>query len=237
MPRFPVSGGFVSSTIARPEIDARSSRSRRKAAKASEGVSEARVRNPDLTQQNLLEAARTVFGEHGYARSTIDAIASQAGVSKGAFYNHFDSKEEIFITILELRGEANRSRFLDACRAWPDPAERALSVIETIVGFVKEDSSGSNLTIEFLAHATRNPEIGVRLARLDLEWRAVISALLRGNDAESSIDFDAVALCLVALLDGLILQARVDPGLFDADVIRDRIGPLVRAWFPPGAAS
>jgi AcrR family transcriptional regulator len=48
----------------------------------------------------ILTAARAVFGREGYSRSSIDAIAGEAGVSTRTIYNHFPSKEELFNVVL-----------------------------------------------------------------------------------------------------------------------------------------
>lgn len=48
----------------------------------------------------IVEAAKIVFIEKGYAASSMDAIAAQAGVSKVTVYNHFENKKELFATIM-----------------------------------------------------------------------------------------------------------------------------------------
>lgn len=55
----------------------------------------ARVRNFDKTRGLLVEASSKLFASQGYDRTSVEAIIGQAGVSKGAFYHHFSSKEEI----------------------------------------------------------------------------------------------------------------------------------------------
>ena len=50
-----------------------------------------------VTRQRLLEAAFSVFAAQGYTGATIDAIVQAAGYSKGAFYFHFSSKDEVFL--------------------------------------------------------------------------------------------------------------------------------------------
>src|SRR5690348_6785181 len=81
-----------------------------------------RTRNAELTIQRLLAAARDVFAAEGYEGATVDKIVGVAGVTKGAFYNHFRAKEDIFLQILEQRGEGNRQRFLESCQLPRDPA-------------------------------------------------------------------------------------------------------------------
>jgi hypothetical protein len=48
----------------------------------------------------ILDAARTVFAQRGFAGATIDAIALAAGVAKGTVYLYFESKRELFLASL-----------------------------------------------------------------------------------------------------------------------------------------
>ena len=59
-----------------------------------------RIADP-RTKIELLRAAESVFAEHGLAASKVEHITARAGVSKGAFYLHFESKEEAFRQLLE----------------------------------------------------------------------------------------------------------------------------------------
>src|ERR1700761_3367147 len=59
-------------------------------------------RPPDRRAKiELLRAAETVFVEHGLAAAKVEDITARAGVSKGAFYLHFESKEDCFRQIVE----------------------------------------------------------------------------------------------------------------------------------------
>jgi AcrR family transcriptional regulator len=53
----------------------------------------------------IIRAARTVFGREGYPRTTIDAIAAEAGVSSRTIYNHFEGKEQLFSAVLYASAE------------------------------------------------------------------------------------------------------------------------------------
>jgi AcrR family transcriptional regulator len=53
-------------------------------------------RRPDARPEEILDAAQTVFGECGFARTKLDDVARLAGVSKGTVYLYFDSKESLF---------------------------------------------------------------------------------------------------------------------------------------------
>jgi AcrR family transcriptional regulator len=60
-----------------------------------------RTRNFDRTRTLLIEAASRLFASRGYDRTAVENIIQQAGVSKGAFYHHFSSKEEMLDAVTE----------------------------------------------------------------------------------------------------------------------------------------
>ena len=53
------------------------------------------------TRGRITEAAIKLFSERGFSAASVDDICAEAGVSKGAFYHHFPSKQAIFIALLE----------------------------------------------------------------------------------------------------------------------------------------
>ncbi|MEQ1603222.1 MAG: TetR family transcriptional regulator [Methylophilaceae bacterium] len=57
--------------------------------------------NAELTRQNIIHAAREVFLKRGVSRSTMEHIAAQAGVTRGAVYWHFKNKTELFHAMRE----------------------------------------------------------------------------------------------------------------------------------------
>lgn len=64
-------------------------------------VKSKKVQQGEMTRQALLEAARTLFGERGYAATSLDEITSAAKVTKGALYHHFGGKQELFAAVYE----------------------------------------------------------------------------------------------------------------------------------------
>ena len=61
---------------------------------------------PEVRRAQILEAARRCFGEAGYHKTKMDDIVSRAGLSKGALYWHFESKDEIFLALFDLFEQA-----------------------------------------------------------------------------------------------------------------------------------
>ncbi|MCL8017856.1 ScbR family autoregulator-binding transcription factor [Streptomyces sp. AS02] len=60
------------------------------------------------TRRSILEAAAQVFGERGYASATVEQILNHAGVTRGALYFHFSSKEEVALGVLEAQMPTDR---------------------------------------------------------------------------------------------------------------------------------
>ena len=69
---------------------------------ASEAQNGPRSRKGEQTRARLLDAAKEIFEENGFLEARISDIAERAGLSHGAFYHYFDSKEQIFREIAEM---------------------------------------------------------------------------------------------------------------------------------------
>jgi AcrR family transcriptional regulator len=100
------------------------------------------------TRARVLEAARELFGEHGYEGTSIDAVLRRSGVARGALYHHFGSKadlfdavvERVFVDIAQQTGaaaaavEGTLERLRAGCQAWLtmalDPAIQRLALLD-----------------------------------------------------------------------------------------------------------
>lgn len=85
----------------------------------------------------IMSAARLVFGRDGYARTSIDAIAKEAGVSTRTIYNHFVGKEELFGVVLEASASRVADTYLEAVRTGlpvgaGSPAQRLAAELRVI---------------------------------------------------------------------------------------------------------
>ncbi|MFJ7956041.1 TetR/AcrR family transcriptional regulator [Streptomyces sp. NPDC096319] len=78
------------------------------------------------TRQRLLEAAVSCLAEHGWAGSTVSAVAERAGVSRGAAQHHFPTREDLFTAAVEYVAE-ERSQALRAVRT--DDREQAVAAL------------------------------------------------------------------------------------------------------------
>ena len=74
----------------------------------------------EATRDAILAAAATLFGDKGFAATTIDEVAAAAGVAKGAVYHHFPNKEAVFEAVLQRTSAALAQRILAEVGPSPD---------------------------------------------------------------------------------------------------------------------
>ncbi|HEY7604256.1 MAG TPA: TetR/AcrR family transcriptional regulator [Gaiellaceae bacterium] len=171
----------------------------------------------EQTRADLLAAARRAFLRDGLHGASLDAIAEDAGYTKGAFYSNFASKDEAMIAVFEehFRDRAaayERMIFTtdsvdDAYRAvaryWHDANER--------------EPEWSRLVIEFMAHASRHEHLRqavkeVRQRGLD-RIAALIEQLAERHGVEYTVPIAEVARGSGALNRGLAVEQLLDPEL------------------------
>src|SRR6516165_7246714 len=75
----------------------------------------------EVTRQKILDAAMDVFSEVGYAAAGLGEVIERAGMTKGALYHHFDSKEALATAIIEQGTNLTRDAFRHVCEL-PSPA-------------------------------------------------------------------------------------------------------------------
>ena len=169
----------------------------------------------EATRRALLDAARRIFARDGFEATRIEDIAGATGHTRGAFYAHFSSKEDLFFALFEQEA-GDRLRGLRAVmERCPNTAGRLRALRKFYVGRVS-DRQWVMLALEFKLFALRHPRLRARLARTHRRIRAslkleVISKLIPGlmNTSRESQEVRRVAL--EAVLNGLVLEHAYDP--------------------------
>lgn len=160
-----------------------------------------------LTRQHLLDAARRVFGEGGYAGATVDDVARAAGCSKGAYYFHFATKEDALLALAEDRSTAQTHR-LELARERGGAPDTALhAVLEALFAVGSTTARDRLLILELWLQGARNPNVRAILDRAHGTWRRILAlAFSRAQEAAP----EAAADLALALHHGLLMQASLD---------------------------
>ena len=155
-----------------------------------------RTHKSSETRTKLLEAARDVIRAKGYTATTVDDICAAAGVTKGAFFHHFESKERLGVAAVEQFGAMAAALFASApYRAHPDPRDRVLGYVDfrtsllqgeiahytCLMGTTVQEVYGTHPDLraacdqgmsEHVAELTRDVEAAKQLYAPDAPWSA-----------------------------------------------------------------
>jgi len=194
-------------------------------------------RRGEDTRRRLMEAALGVFARNGYERATVDEIVREAGFSKGAFYVHFEAKEDIFWAMMEERINRQQEAFRQAADPALPVAQNLATILRSIFTLNREEPLWSALFMEFTAHASRDNKVRDQLAAMHQSWRNfVVEALNRGREAglvRQDIDVEFSASVLIAVVEGTIMQSRLAPESFDLDATVEPPSRRLAGWLKP----
>jgi AcrR family transcriptional regulator len=184
----------------------------------------------------VLEAARRVFLARGYASATLDAIAEEAGFSKGVVYSQFESKADMFLALLEAR-VTERAAQNERLAEELDGSQLAAAVPELALSLRRAEPEWMQLVLEFRLHAARVPELNRRYAQLHeytIDRLASVYARLHER-AGTTPRFPprVLAQLSLAISRGAFLEELADPGAADLPAPQVMV-EIVLQTAPPG---
>jgi len=169
-----------------------------------------RERRAQLTRDEILGAARRLFAERGYARTSVRDIAKAAGVSAQTVYDSVGSKQALVSSLNDLiDAEAGIAAIARAAAESADPGEVAATNARITRSILEHCG---DIIHALVTGAAAEPELAAVLAegqRRHVEGSGRVVALLRGLDAPGHIDPDAAVETLAAITDirvALVLQ-------------------------------
>ncbi len=167
------------------------------------------------TRAKLIEAALRVFAEQGYDHATVEEISLAAGYSKGAYYFHFDSKEEMLLELLSLWIEERTRRLL---RFEDLGSETALSLVKVVESLAYRDASDAQwrlLLPEIWVQSHRNEKVRKTLHDAYVRWAQMLKKAFEKMERDGLLSLavrpDVAASLVLAAHDGLALHSAVLP--------------------------
>ena len=168
-------------------------------------------------RERIIAAAVRVFSDKGFHSSTIADVCRESGLSVGAIYTYFPSKEALFRHSCDLIAARGLEELAERLAGATTTAERmAIAVdlyIETID--VYEGAPGQISLVQAWAEADREPGVREMLAarreRLVGAGQMLLYQGIAAGELPAWLDVDAATRAFLALLDGLLLQ-RIEAG-------------------------
>jgi AcrR family transcriptional regulator len=203
------------------------------------------------TREQVLAAAARVFARNGFHATSLEAVAEDAGFSRGAVYYNFADKEELFLELLDRRcaerAQSLREIFGESDEDVATTSRQAQLAAQQALDAMTGDPEWRALYLEFLAHAARDPAFRRRFARRTDEMRAALEEIVveRAGPFADALDMSPQQLAVVIDALGVGLWGHhmlhgpraVPPELFSQAVALLVDGIAARATTTAGGAT
>jgi AcrR family transcriptional regulator len=165
-----------------------------------------KTRKGAATRAYLLQAAAEAFAERGYAETTISELIVRSGLTKGAFYFHFPSKEHLALAVIDEK----QRQSIESIQAAIDGEHRAIDQLRQValalVRLHRDDPSAFSVS-RLSRDLARVPDVRDRIRDHMRAWVGMLAGLITraqaDGDLPGTIEAGDLAALLVAATDGL----------------------------------
>jgi AcrR family transcriptional regulator len=200
-----------------------------------------RQRRGIVTRSHLIRSARHIFARDGFEHARIEDIALRARKTRGAFYDNFKDKEDVFLAIFEEDMARDLTELSPLLLALPTTRER-MDALAKYLARLSKDVERMLLNVEFKLYAVRHPHKRKRLADLlrDMRLRTSIPEISRllpqldGRTTSAKLT-DCLAIC--GVMDGLALSHLFDPDGLDDRALLRYLRLCLQETIPEGASA
>jgi len=201
-----------------------------------------RREQPSESRERILAAAVSVFALKGFQRASLDEIAAEAHLTKGAIYWHFRSKNDLFTSLLEYRFQQHTAPLaeeLALALAAPTIQARQQAIatmLRDMLNRFHDNAAWPRLYLEFVSQ-TRDAQIASSMAQLydhaRLLAKQMIERLVEAGITDPDLDADTVSIFWCALIDGFMLAWVMKPETFaDGQLVERTVAMLWNGLAP-----
>ena len=174
------------------------------------------------TRSELVESAKRRFLNVGYAGTSVDDIAEDAGYSKGAVYSNFQDKRNLCRTVLDAIHREKLGEITTIATTSNIAVEQRIEMLTQWVEDTAGDVEWTMLELEFVVLSRTDPELATMIVTLRNDAQEMVTAVLRSflsglgigaAEADLPVPLDDVATLLLSTGVGLGIQRAVDPSV------------------------
>ncbi|MGG4490304.1 TetR/AcrR family transcriptional regulator [Metabacillus idriensis] len=172
-------------------------------------------------KRHILESALKAFGEKGFQLATIDDIVAESGLSKGAIYNYFKSKEEIYLQLMQVRTEENIAKLKKTFQESVTAKEKLHRFFKNYaeIELSEKWQKMIGVHLEFWIHSGRDEELKqVMTDRYDNVYQALLIEIIeegiKQNEFKIDTDPSLVSSMVWGTIDGICLHYSVIGGSY-----------------------
>jgi AcrR family transcriptional regulator len=180
----------------------------------------------------IVDAAWECFARKGYHQSTMQDICQESGLSPGAIYRYFESKESILKAINDRSQEMSRAVVEEAHSQTGGGLDALEAIGQTMLGVFNDPmfETTSRVNIETWPEIVRSDELRAGMREEVTFWRSVVSGLLgeakEQGQLREEVDPQSMAVLLIAAWEGVRHWRLIDPDNFSPERIIDLMRTL-----------
>jgi AcrR family transcriptional regulator len=199
-----------------------------------------KVVDHEQRREELAAAVWRLASRDGVAAVTIRNVAAEAGWSTGALHHYFSGKEDLLVFAFGTVADRVARRAVAARESSADPLELARMLLAIGLPLDAARRAETRLWFAFLGLALTRPELARAQGAAYRDWRGKVASALsearERGDVGAEVDPEREAAALVALVDGLAVQATFQPrdmsGERQLELLDARLAELRRAGAP-----
>jgi AcrR family transcriptional regulator len=176
------------------------------------------------TRAKLLEAARELIREKGYARTTLQEVAARAGMTSGAIYGNFKNRDELFVALADASWAPIRPKVKSGATF----ADVMQALASATIAALPDRRKAAMGRLTGMAYALTQDEARTRMREITAQSYAVGAAWLRGAIDERQLPMlpEHLVRVIHALTEGLVFQRLLTPELVPDHVFYDAFAAL-----------
>jgi AcrR family transcriptional regulator len=170
------------------------------------------------TRARILERAAEAFARDGYSGASLNELIRATGLTKGAFYFHFDSKEALALEVFRDRQAAWFAAITEQLEGGGSPLDRLAAATSALAALMESDPAVRCIG-RIAEELAEDPRLGPEVGRLQDRWVEMVAGLLReavaAGEVRPDLPVEEVADVAVAAFIGLerVTEMRGDRGL------------------------
>jgi len=175
------------------------------------------------TRADIMNAARRLFSEHGYHKTGIADIQVATGLTKGAFYHHFHTKEELALAVLEAAQIDYAKRLFEPAMKGKSPGQRLAALLDGVVNLNRRPEwCNCRLMVTLSAELTMNDQRladavrDVQNAFLE-RLRSAVDEAQRSSEADGAVGANVWAQWIMNTLCGSVIARKNGSARVDGD--------------------
>ena len=156
-------------------------------------------------EQQMLDAARSLFAERGYAAVTMDDVAAAVGVTKPLLYAYFGNKERLYLACMEPASESLLAAVLEAVEGSDGPVDAVERGVHAFFAFVDSDRDAWRVLFdETLPSGEVARHVAAQRARLaDLVAGTLVARLPEDRRVQAAAEVQALSAALLGASEGM----------------------------------